>query len=154
MSDDIEHLKVHKIAPRSTADQVFLPQVGAPPAPQPSVNEAYAGSGIEPTSPVDPATVGEAIVEALKTIYDPEIPVNIYELGLIYDVDVSEQGRAEIRMTLTAPACPVAGMLVEEVAEKSGRVDGVSKAHVELVWDPPWTPDRMTDAAKLELGML
>ncbi|MEM7434129.1 MAG: SUF system Fe-S cluster assembly protein [Myxococcota bacterium] len=109
---------------------------------------------MEPTSPVDPATVGEAIVEALKTVYDPEIPVNIYELGLIYDVDVSEQGTAEIRMTLTAPACPVAGMLVEEVAEKSGRVEGVSKAHVELVWDPPWTPDRMSDAAKLELGML
>ena len=98
--------------------------------------------------------VEEKVLGALKTVYDPEIPVNIYELGLIYGVEVSEDGRAEIRMTLTAPACPVAGALVEEVAEKSGRVEGVSTSHVELVWDPPWTPDNMTDAAKLELGML
>ena len=96
----------------------------------------------------------EAVIEALKTVYDPEIPVNIYELGLIYGVEVDAEGRAEIRMTLTAPACPVAGALVEEVAEKAGRVEGVSTSHVELVWDPPWTPDNMTEAAKLELGML
>ncbi|MBT8450951.1 MAG: DUF59 domain-containing protein [Deltaproteobacteria bacterium] len=98
--------------------------------------------------------VQAAIIEALATIYDPEIPVNIYDLGLIYGVEVDEDGRAEIRMTLTAPACPVAGALVEEVAEKSGRVEGVSTSHVELVWDPPWTPERMTEAAKLELGMI
>lgn len=154
MGDDIEHLKVHKIAPRSTSDHVFLPQASSPPRPAEPVSEAFSGSGEKPTSPVDPLVVKDAIVEALKTIFDPEIPVNIYALGLIYDVEVAEDGRAEIRMTLTAPACPVAGALVEEVAEKTGRVEGVSTSHVELVWDPPWTPDRMTEAAKLELGML
>ena len=154
MSDDIEHLKVHKIPPRSTSDHVFLPQASAPPPPQEPVNEAFAGSGEKPTGPVDAAALREAVVDALKTVFDPEIPVNIYELGLIYDIDVSEQAHAEIRMTLTAPACPVAGALVEEVAQKTGRVEGVSTSHVELVWDPPWTPDRMSDAAKLELGML
>jgi FeS assembly SUF system protein len=154
VSDDIERLKIHKIKPRTTSDHVFLPVSDVPHPPAESITEAVGGSGEKPTTPIDPAAVEEAVVEALKTVYDPEIPVNIYELGLIYGVEVSEEGRAEIRMTLTAPACPVAGALVEEVAEKSGRVEGVSTSHVELVWDPPWTPDNMTDAAKLELGML
>ncbi|MEM8606544.1 MAG: DUF59 domain-containing protein [Myxococcota bacterium] len=154
MGDDIEHLKVHKIPPRSTSDHVFLPQAGSPLRPSEPVNEAFSGSGEKPAGPVDTTALEVAIVEALKTIYDPEIPVNIYELGLIYDVSVNDEARAEIRMTLTAPACPVAGALVEEVAQKTGRVDGVSTSHVELVWDPPWTPERMTEAAKLELGML
>ena len=109
------------------------------------------GSAIAPD---ELARLTDDIIAALKTVYDPEIPADIYELGLIYGVEVSEDGRAEIRMTLTAPACPVAGALVEEVAEKSGRVEGVSTSHVELVWDPPWTPDNMTEAAKLELGMI
>ena len=154
MGDDIERLKIHKIQPRSTSDHVFLPVTDVPHPPTETVSEAVGGSGEKPTTPVDPGAVEEAIVETLKTIYDPEIPVNIYELGLIYGVEVSDSGHAEIRMTLTAPACPVAGALVEEVAEKSGRVEGVSTSHVELVWDPPWTPDNMSDAAKLELGML
>ena len=154
MGDDIESLKIHKIAPRSTSEHVFLPQAEGHPAPAEPVSEAYAGSGEKPATPIDPKDVEVAIIEALKTIYDPEIPVNIYALGLIYGVEVAEDGRAEVRMTLTAPACPVAGAIVEEVAEKAGQVDGVSTSHVELVWDPPWTPDRMTEAAKLELGML
>ena len=154
MDDDIERLKIHKIQPRSTSDHVFLPVTDVPHvAPEP-VREAVGGSGEKPSAPIVAADVEEAVIDTLKTIYDPEIPVNIYELGLIYGVEVSEDGRAEIRMTLTAPACPVAGALVEEVAEKSGRVEGVSTSHVELVWDPPWTPDNMSDAAKLELGML
>ena len=154
MGDDIERLKIHKIQPRSASDHVFLPVSDVPHPPSEPVSEAVGGSGEKPSAPIDPAVVEEAVIETLKSIYDPEIPVNIYELGLIYGVEVSEDGRAEIRMTLTAPACPVAGALVEEVAEKSGRVDGVSTSHVELVWDPPWTPDNMSDAAKLELGML
>ena len=152
--DDIERLKIHKITPRTTSDHVFLPVSDVPHPPTEPITEAVGGSGQTPAEPIDPASVEEAVIEALKTVYDPEIPVNIYELGLIYGVEVSEDGRAEIRMTLTAPACPVAGALVEEVAEKSGRVEGVSTSHVELVWDPPWTPDNMSDAAKLELGML
>ena len=95
----------------------------------------------------------ETIVEAIKTVFDPEIPVNIYELGLIYGVDVETDGRVEVRMTLTAPACPVAGGLVNEVARKVGEVEGVTNAHVELVWDPPWSTERMSDEAKLELGL-
>jgi len=154
VGDDIEHLKVHKIPPRSTSDHVFLPQADGHPATTAPISEAYGGSGEKPPAPVEPETVKAAIVEAIRTIFDPEIPVNIYELGLIYGVDVTEDGRAEVRMTLTAPACPVAGALVEEVAEKTGRVEGVSTSHVELVWDPPWTPDRMTEAAKLELGLI
>ena len=99
-------------------------------------------------------TARAAVIEALQTIYDPEIPVNIYELGLIYGVEVAEDGRTEVRMTLTAPACPVAGAIVEEVAEKAGQVEGVSTSHVELVWDPPWDMEMMTEAAKLTLGFL
>ena len=154
MSDDIERLKIHKIKPRTTSEHVFLPVSDVPHPPTEPITEAVGGTGEKPQEPIDPAKVEAAVIEALQTVYDPEIPVNIYELGLIYGVEVSEDGRAEIRMTLTAPACPVAGALVEEVAEKSGRVEGVSTSHVELVWDPPWTPDNMTDAAKLELGML
>jgi FeS assembly SUF system protein len=154
VGDDIERLKIHKIQPRSTSDHVFLPLAdGHRPIAEP-ISEAHGGTGEKTGMPVDPREVELAIIEALKTIYDPEIPVNIYELGLIYGVEVYPDGRAEIRMTLTAPACPVAGALVEEVAEKTGRVQGVSASHVELVWDPPWTPDKMTEAAKLELGML
>lgn len=154
MSDDIERLKIHKIKPRTSSEHVFLPVSDVPHPPTEPITEAVGGTGEKPQEPIDPAKVEAAVIEALQTVYDPEIPVNIYELGLIYGVEVSEDGRAEIRMTLTAPACPVAGALVEEVAEKSGRVEGVSTSHVELVWDPPWTPDNMTDAAKLELGML
>lgn len=156
VGDDIERLKIHKIQPRSTAEHVFLPVAdGHPhPPPQEPITEALGGTGEKPAASIDPTEVEAAIVEALRTIYDPEIPVNIYELGLIYGVEVDQEGRAEIRMTLTAPACPVAGAIVEEVAEKAGRVEGVSTSHVELVWDPPWTPDRMSEAAKLELGMI
>jgi FeS assembly SUF system protein len=154
VGDEIEHLKIHKIQPRSTSDHVFLPLAEGHRPPAELLSEARGGTGETPPVSADPRELEAAIIEALKTIYDPEIPVNIYELGLIYGVEVSADGRAEIRMTLTAPACPVAGALVEEVAEKTGRVQGVSTSHVELVWDPPWTPDKMTEAAKLELGMM
>ena len=154
MGDDIERLKIHKIEARSTSNHVFLPQADGHPPPSEPVSEAYGGTGEKPEAAIDPRAVEAAIMEALQTIYDPEIPVNICELGLIYGVEVAPDGRAEVRMTLTAPACPVAGAIVEEVAEKTGRVEGVSTSHVELVWDPAWTPDRMSEAAKLELGMI
>jgi len=154
VGDDIESLKIHKIGPRSKSDHVFLPQTNGHAPPTEPVSEAYAGTGEKLAGPIDPKKVEAAVIDALQTIYDPEIPVNIYELGLIYGVEVTEDGRAEVRMTLTAPACPVAGAIVEEVAEKAGHVEGVSTSHVQLVWDPPWSPDRMSEAAKLELGML
>ena len=96
----------------------------------------------------------DSIVEALKDIYDPEIPVNIYDLGLIYGVDVTEDGHAAITMTLTTPHCPVAESMPGEVEMRVGAVPGVGSAEVNLVWDPPWDPQKMSDEAKLELGML
>ena len=93
------------------------------------------------------------VVEALKTVYDPEIPVDIYELGLIYDVEVSAEATVAIRMTLTSPACPVAGILPTEVEQRVRAIEDVVQASVELVWEPPWTPERMSEAAKLELNM-
>ena len=94
-----------------------------------------------------------AILAAIRTVFDPEIPVNIMELGLVYDVWVDAGGVAGIRMTLTAPGCPAAQSLPVEVAHKVKAVPGVSDAKVDVVWDPPWTKDRMSDAAKLQLGM-
>ena len=95
-----------------------------------------------------------AVVEVLKSVYDPEIPVDIYELGLIYGVDISEDGDATITMTLTTPHCPVAESMPGEVELRVGAVPGVGSAEVNLVWDPPWDPQKMSDEAKLELGML
>lgn len=94
-----------------------------------------------------------AIVQAISTVFDPEIPVNIYELGLIYDVLVDAQGVAGVRMTLTAPGCPAAQSLPVEVQQKIKSVAGVTDARVDVVWEPAWTKDRMSDAAKLQLGM-
>jgi FeS assembly SUF system protein len=93
------------------------------------------------------------VVEVLRTVYDPELPVNIYDLGLIYDVAITPDNEVKVKMTLTTPACPVAGTLPPQVEQRINAIDGVTEAKVELVWDPPWTPDRMTDAAKLELNM-
>ena len=94
------------------------------------------------------------IVEAIQTVYDPEIPVNIYELGLIYNVVVRESGHVDVIMTLTSPACPVAGTLPGEVQAKVEGVPGVKSADVEIVWDPVWNPSMMSEAARLELGMM
>ncbi len=96
----------------------------------------------------------EAVVDALKEIYDPEIPVNIYDLGLIYGVDVTANGETVVTMTLTTPHCPVAESMPAEVEMRVAAVPGVSVADVNLVWDPPWDPQKMSDDAKLELGML
>ena len=93
------------------------------------------------------------VIEALRQIYDPEIPVNIHELGLIYDIDVRDDASVKVRMTLTAPACPVAGSLPGEVERKIENIPEVKSAEVELVWDPPWSRDRMSEAALLQLGL-
>ena len=93
------------------------------------------------------------VIEMLKTIYDPEIPVNIYELGLIYEVEITDSFIVDIKMTLTAPGCPVAQSFPGEIEEKVRAVPGVADAHVELVWEPMWTKDMMSEAAQLQLGM-
>ena len=113
--------------------------------PPPQRHQQEEGELIRPTE--------ETVVEALKTVYDPEIPVNIYDLGLIYEIAIDAKGKVEIQMTLTAPACPVAGSMPGIVEETVRNVDGVSDVHVELVWDPPWSVERMSDEARLALNM-
>ncbi len=103
---------------------------------------------------MSPIIMTEAIIKSIKTIYDPEIPVNIYDLGLIYSVEMGYDGTAYVQMTLTSPNCPVAQTLPEEVKVVTESVEGVNKAIVEVVWDPPWDTSRMSDEAKLELNML
>ena len=103
---------------------------------------------------IDTQELGEKIVKVLKTIYDPEIPVDIYELGLIYDVMVSTDYDVKILMTLTTPNCPVAETLPQEVEEKEKSLDAVNDCEVEITFDPPWSQDLMSEGAKLELGLL
>ena len=96
----------------------------------------------------------QAAIEALHTVYDPEIPVDIYELGLIYDLNIDEAGNVAVKMTLTAPGCPVAGSMPDMVKEALERIESIGTIDVELVWDPPWDKDRMSEAAQLTLGMI
>ena len=103
----------------------------------------------------EPATLQERIVEMIRTIYDPEIPVNIYEMGLIYGIEIDEAGRsAHIRMTLTSPACPVAGSLPGEVQTRVQELDELDEVEVELVWDPPWSKEMLSEEALLQLGLM
>jgi FeS assembly SUF system protein len=111
-------------------------------------------AGGERVSSNDVGTLEQRVVAALRKIYDPEIPVNIYDLGLVYELRVDEAGAVNIRMTLTAPGCPVAQSFPGTVEQAVRRVPGVSEAHVELVWEPPWSRERLSEAARLELGML
>ena len=110
----------------------------------------------KPGRAADPAAqeIERRVVEELRSCYDPEIPVNIYELGLIYDIGVTPDGVVTILMTLTSPACPVAGSLPPDVEARLRTIPGVKEARVEVTWDPPWGPDKMTDAAKLQLNLL
>lgn len=96
----------------------------------------------------------DAVVQVLKTIYDPEIPVNIYELGLIYEISISDQADVKVLMTLTSPNCPVAESMPQEVKDKVGMIQGVSSSEVELTFEPPWDQEMLSDEAKLELGFL
>jgi FeS assembly SUF system protein len=114
-------------------------------------------SGEHPETPAPPlppdASLEDRVLAVLKTVYDPEIPINIHELGLIYELKVDPTGAVAIKMTLTTPACPVAGALPGQVEEKVKAVPGVTSARVELVWDPPWDKDRMSEEAQLQLGL-
>lgn len=105
-------------------------------------------------NPFESLALEEKVIEQLRTCYDPEIPVNIYELGLIYEVKIEPSGAVEITMTLTAPGCPAAGTLPVEVETKVEELPGVTSVKVDVVWDPPWDSSRMSEAARLELGML
>jgi FeS assembly SUF system protein len=132
-----------------------------PEAAEPKPAEPNAPAGAPPPEPAPAADLTpeqvkdleQEIVKVLCTCFDPEVPVNIYEMGLIYDLAIEPSGAVGIRMTLTSPACPVAGSLPGEVEAKVRRVPGVRSVKLDLVWDPPWDPSRMSEAAKLQLGM-
>ena len=104
--------------------------------------------------PADPETLKARVIEMLRTIHDPEIPVNIYDLGLVYELEVNEAGEVRVLMTLTAPNCPVAESFPDTVQTRLWMVDGVSDVTVELVWEPPWGTERMSEAARLQLGLM
>lgn len=113
---------------------------------------------VEGTPLIKPSSTGhplhENVVEACRTVYDPEIPVNIFDLGLIYTIEISDENEVEILMSLTAPGCPVAGEMPGWVAEAVGPLDGVKQVNVQLVWEPPWGMEMMSDEARLELGFM
>ncbi len=123
------------------------PAESAPQQDDPSTSEASEGGSLERD------VLQERIVEQLHTIYDPEIPVDIYDLGLIYGYGVDEDEIVHVKMTLTSPACPIAGSILAEVERKVCEIDGVERCKVELVWDPPWNPTMMSEAARLKLNI-
>jgi FeS assembly SUF system protein len=125
---------------------VIQPPVPEPPAPANETADLVADAA-------KTAELKPQIIEAISTVYDPEIPVNIWELGLIYDIVVDAAGVAGVRMTLTAPGCPAAQSLPGEVGRKVGEVTGVTEVKVDVVWEPAWTKERMSEAAKLQLGL-
>ena len=106
------------------------------------------------TKEITPAQLESRAMQIIQTVFDPEIPVNIYELGLVYEIKADDYGNVNIKMTLTSPNCPVAESLPQEVKSKISTIEGVEHVKVEIVWEPTWTPEMMSDAAKLELGML
>ncbi len=116
--------------------------------------ETPSASTDAPRAPIAFEQVNTNVVAALRTIFDPEIPVNIYDLGLIYGLDIDADGKVDLRMTLTAPACPVAGTFPATVEARLYEVPGVTEVRVELVWEPPWSKDKLSEDAKLQLGLL
>jgi FeS assembly SUF system protein len=132
-----------------TSYDPFLPDFTA----TPSDGEFVASAG-EPLEEGVPVASEDAVIDALRTVYDPEIPVNIYDLGLIYNLDVGERGDVAIEMSLTAPGCPVAGEMPGQVADAVAVVEGVGEVEVRLVWEPAWTTERMSEDARLALGLI
>jgi len=144
------------VLPSSNKLEQLRRELASSPPPQKKLNETTpVDRAVDQTKTPKQKAIEEKVIEKLRSIYDPEIPVNIYELGLIYDIDVDpETSAVYVKMTLTAPGCPVAGTLPAEVQRRIESIPEVSQAVVELVWDPPWTKDRMSQAALLELGLL
>ena len=136
------------------SDRIIPLADAPPPAPDTAGPENTDGAAAAFTpDPVKTLAYKPLLVEAVSKVFDPEIPVNIYELGLVYDLDVDSSANVQVRMTLTAPACPAAQTIPVDVERRVREVPGVNDVKVAVVWDPPWTRDRMSDAAKLTLGM-
>jgi len=131
----------------------MMPPYSLPASMEPPPDEGFRATAGAPLDPSMTPADEDAVVDALRSVHDPEIPVNIYDLGLIYEVEPRGNGNWDILMTLTAPACPVAGELPGEVAEAVAAVRGVGEVAVTLTWDPPWTPANMSEVAKVELDM-
>jgi FeS assembly SUF system protein len=129
-----------------------LPVVQQPVQPESATASPPQTEGMVP-DPAQTAALRPRVIDALQKVFDPELPVNIYELGLVYDIIIDRSAAVGIRMTLTAPACPAAQSLPGEVKRKIAQVPGVADVKVDIVWDPPWDRDRMSDAAKLQLGL-
>ncbi len=121
--------------------------------PAPGATEEFSATAGAPLEAGTQAASEAEVAIALQTVHDPEIPINIYDLGLIYEIDIAKDGKVEIEMSLTAPGCPVAGEMPGEVARAVAALPGAGEVTVRLVWDPPWTPERMSEDAKLALGM-
>ena len=143
--------------PNDELDGERIIPLGDAPSPNPQV-EGVAESGTATDSaftpdPLNTLKYQPLIIEALSKVYDPEIPVNIYELGLVYDIEVDSEANVAVRMTLTAPACPAAQTIPADVERRVREVPGIKDVKVAVVWDPPWTRDRMSEVAKLTLGM-
>jgi FeS assembly SUF system protein len=126
----------------------------SPAPPAPAVQDDAESSAFSPATPAGAAVLRDNVITALRTIYDPEIPVNIYDLGLIYQLDIDGEGRVDLQMTLTTPGCPVAATFPQTVEQRIYDVPGVTEVRVDLVWDPPWTMDRLSEETKLQLGLL
>ena len=159
----VEEVDAVEAPPRARVEDAVATPAEAQPAqaeaPQPERQRDYLSGFLSQKPQAQPAgepggELYDAVIDALKEIYDPEIPVNIYDLGLIYGVEITADGHAAVQMTLTTPHCPVAESMPGEVELRVGSVPGIGHAEVNLVWDPPWDPQKMSDDAKLELGML
>ena len=163
MSDQPNKFKLDVLPASNKAEQLRA-QFAADRAPQPVVDKNLAEKNLADRTPIDDAldaalspaqrALRDRVIDTLRTVYDPELPVNIFDLGLIYAVTLDDHNAAHVRMTLTAPGCPVAGTLPGEIQRKIAGIEGISAAKVELVWDPPWDKSRMSEVAMLELGFL
>jgi FeS assembly SUF system protein len=151
-SSEPRHLTV--LPSSGKVDQLRQELAANKPKPKKLAEQNVIDRALDQSKSPEQKNIEEKVIEVLRSVYDPEIPVNIYELGLIYDIRVAADNSVEVKMTLTAPACPVAGTLPPEVERKIETIPEVPRAKVELVWDPPWTRDRMSEAALLELGLL
>lgn len=141
-----------EVTPAESPNPKPSPEDRPAPAPSAPPREPDTHEMLQTPRPGEPEGLRSSIIDTLRTVFDPEIPVNIYELGLIYNIDIDPDGAVQIRITLTAPNCPVAGTLPGEVETKVRGVKGVTAAKLELVWEPAWSMARMSEAARLELG--
>lgn len=147
MSDTTENKPEQSAASKIVSDVLEVGDKNSPTEPNTGINDGEPQGALQ-------EILREQVIDELRTIYDPEIPVNIYELGLIYDLNVTPEGEVWVKMTLTSPACPVAGTLPPEVETAIAAIPGVKDAEVEVVWDPPYSMEMMSESARLQLGLM